>query len=522
MKRFRLGLLALLAFAAVAVGAHAAGINPTDLIAPDFVAGASALAGVPIFLGKVTIAEQITQFEQKRAASAGRMDSIMAKASDEGRTLDPTETEEYDTLKAELKAIDEHLVRLKEHEARAVSTATTVTKAAGTDPRQASAARGGAEAPNGFVTVSPNVEKGVPFIRYFKAMVNNQFNPRLALMEAEARKDWQDQTPQVAEALRQKAAVSANSSGSTGGGAELVYNQNLQGEFVELIRPLTIIGRLALRRVPFNVRLGSQTSGSTGYWVGAGKPIPVSRLGTSEVTLGMAKAAGLVVMTKELLRASSPGAEMLARDDLRDSIVEFLDEQFIAPDYAASANVSPASITNGVTPTAATGTALSHLRADVQTLLNSFITNQVPLNGLAWVMHPSTALAISNMQNALGQNEFPEMGITGGTFFGLPAIASENAIQVGSPVTGEGKLLVLLNAREVLLADDGAVDVEASSEASIQMLDNPTNASSDGTATTMVSMFQTDSVAVRAVRFINWAKRRSNVVQYVKDAAYVG
>ena len=36
----------------------------------------------------------------------------------------------------------------------------------------------------------------------------------------------------------------------------------------------------------------------------------------------------------------------------------------------------------------------------------------------------------------------------------------------------------------------------------------------------MVSMFQTDSVALKLVRAINWAKRRSNVVQYIKDAAY--
>ncbi len=63
-----------------------------------------------------TIAEQIASFEAKRQASAARMTEIMSKAAEEGRTLNEAETQEYDTIKAEIKAVDEHLVRLKDHE----------------------------------------------------------------------------------------------------------------------------------------------------------------------------------------------------------------------------------------------------------------------------------------------------------------------------------------------------------------------------------------------------------------------
>jgi HK97 family phage major capsid protein len=469
----------------------------------------------------MTTAEQISAFEAKRSASAGKMAEIMQKAAKEGRSLDDPEAQEYDGLKSEVKACDEHISRLKELEGLQVRTATPVQAKAVQTPESGAQARGGVQVPSGYVTVQPNVDKGIAFTRYVKAMVRAQFNPDLALMFAEKQASWREQTPQVLEAIRQKAAVSANAAGSAGGGSNLVYNANLAGEFIELVRPQTILGRLqGFRRVPFNIRVGSQSSGSTAYWVGEGKPIPISRLGTSEVTLGMAKAAGLVVLTKELMMSSEPAAEALVRDDLVKVNVKFIDEQFIQPDYAASANVSPASITNGVVPTAAGGTALTNVKQDVQTLIKAFITNNVPVTGLAWVMHPNLALAFTLMQNAVGQNEFPQMTLTGGTFYGLPAVASESAIQAGSPVTAEGQLLVLVNVNEILLADDGAVDVEASTEASIQMLDNPTNASSDGTATTMVSMFQTDSVALKLVRHINWAKRRSNIVQYIKDAAY--
>lgn len=468
-----------------------------------------------------TIAEQIAALEAKRAASSARREAIQSKAIEEGRTKDEAEKQEFAELTAEIGQIDDELKDLRVMEAQAVKSASPVSKAVQTDPAAASAARGGVEVPNGVITVKPNVDKGIAFTRYVKAMVRNNFNARLALMEVEENKTWREQTPQVIEALRQKANVAANAAGSSGGGSNLVYNQNLAGEFIDLVRPQTILGRLqGFRRVPFNIRVGSQSSGSTAYWVGEGKPVPVSRLGTSEVTLGMAKAAGLVVITKELMMSSEPSAEALVRDDLVKTNVKFIDEQFIQPDYAASANVSPASITNGVTPTAATGTALTNVKQDVNTLIKAFITNQVPVTGLAWVMHPNLALAFTLMQNAVGQNEFPQMTLTGGTFYGLPAVASESATQAGSPVTGEGQLLVLVNTNEILLADDGQVDVEASTEASIQMLDNPTNDVTTPTPTTMVSMFQTDSIALRAVRHINWAKRRSNVVQYIKDAAY--
>jgi hypothetical protein len=82
-------------------------------------------------------------------------------------------------------------------------------------------------------------------------------------------------------------------------------------------------------------------------------------------------------------------------------------------------------------------------------------------------------------------------------------------------------MIVFLNPREVFLADDGQVTIEISREASIQLLDNPTNASTGATvATTMVSMFQTQSEAIKAVRYVNWAKRRTNACAFIRNADY--
>lgn len=136
-------------------------------------------------------------------------------------------------------------------------------------------------------------------------------------------------------------------------------------------------------------------------------------------------------------------------------------------------------------------------------------------------MTPKTARAISLMITSLGTPLYPSMTPDGGTFMGYPVIVSQSAMMVGSPVSGEGHLMVLISPQNIAMADEGGITIDASEEASIEMLDNPTNQSTSGTvATSMVSMFQTDSVALRAIRHINWTKRRAFAVQFIKDAQY--
>jgi len=463
-----------------------------------------------------TIAEQIASFEAKRAASKARMDEIMSKAADEGRTLNEAETEEYDTVKAEVKAVDDHLVRLKEHEKQMIASAVEVIPAKSEGPDAAAKLRG----TTGIISVKPpRLEPGIKMARYAMALLRAKGNLNDALSLVQNNKAWMDSSPELAQVF--KAAVATGDTTTATWASELVYAQNLVTEFIEFLRPQTIIGKIPnLTKVPFNVRIAGQNAPSSAYWVGQGQPVPMSKLGTTAITLGIAKAAGLVAIDDELVRSSSPSAEMLVRNDLAKSIAQFLDQQFINPDIAAVANVSPASILNGVTAVPASGTTSADLRVDVQTLIDNWLAiNLDPSQGV-WVMPPTQALALSMMLNPLGQPLYPEINMLGGSLFGLPVVTSMSAKVVGSPVAGS--IIALINAPEILLADDGEVTISTSSEASIQMLDNPTNQSTDSTVpTTVVSMFQTNSLAIKAVRFINWAKKRALAAQFISGAAYV-
>lgn len=443
-----------------------------------------------------TIAEQIASFEATRVAKAARMTEIMNKAAEEGATLDAEQTEEYDGLEAEVKAIDAHLKRLDALE--------KANKAAAKPVEGVRSAETGSEVRGGVrVEVKGhNLPKGTAFTRYAIALARSKGN----LMQAqEIAKGWEDSTPEVSTVL--KAAVAAGTTTDPAWAAPLVEYQTMANEFIELLRPQTIIGRIdGLRRVPFNIKMPAQTAGASVGWVGEGRPKPVSRLAFDTMTLRFTKVAGIVVLTDELVRFSNPSAEAIVRQDLTASIAQFLDYDFVNPAKAAVADVSPASITNGVTPIAASGTSADALRADVRALFAAFLSANLSVAGSVWIMSATQALAISMLQNALGQPEFPGLTMNGGTFMGLPVVVSENI--------PEG-LIALVKANEILLADDGGVTLDASREASLQMDDAPAPG-----ATTLVSLWQNNMVGLRAERFINWQRRRPQAVGVITGADY--
>ncbi|NTS30676.1 phage major capsid protein [Phyllobacterium sp. BT25] len=462
-----------------------------------------------------TIAEQIASFEATRVAKSARMEELMNAAAEEGVTLDAEQTEEYDGLEAEVKSIDAHLVRLSALEKSNAAKAKPVEVK---DLQSGSDARGGAVP----AVAKSALPKGTAFTRYAIALARGKGN---LMQAAEVAKAWGD-TPEVETVL--KAAVAAGTTTDADWAKPLVEYQNMASEFVDLLRPQTIIGRIpGLRRVPFNIKIPRQTAGAAAQWVGEGKPKPVSELSFDQITLGFAKLAGIVVLTDELVRFSNPSAEALVRQDLINTIVQTMDKDFVDPAKAVSVGVSPASITNGVTPVVASGTDADAVRADVKALFAKFLAANMSLAGAVFVMTETQALGLALMQNPLGQPEFPGLainGTSGGTFFGLPVVLSENipaqAEVVGPPAIPAGSRIILAKASEILLADDGQVMLDVSREASLEMDSAPTNPVT--ASTVMVSLWQHNMVGIRAERFINWAKRRADVVQYITGANYGG
>jgi HK97 family phage major capsid protein/HK97 family phage prohead protease len=459
----------------------------------------------------MTILEQIEAFEKQRKSKFERMNDMMQKAADAGETLAPEANDEYDGLERELGGIDAHLKRLRELEARNVAQATPLDNV--TTIARASEARSSYPV----IRVKANVPPGTAFVRRLIAETRNVmgWDRRHPADIAKAEPAWHN-TPEVEMYLR--AAVDAGTTTHATWAAPLVEPTNLTSEFAEMLRMASIIGRIpGIRRVPFNIKVPRQTGSSTVNWIGETRVKPVSALVFDQITLTHTKVAGIVIISEELLRFSNPAAEEIIRNDLRDKITELVDHDFLDPTLAEQTGVRPASITNGVTPINASGTNADALRADLGDLLAEFLGDNMDLGSLVLVMKQDQAMRISLMVNTLGTPEFPGMTRDGGTLVGIPVIASQNIVDSGGSPT-DGSLIVAINARDILLADDGAVTVDASREASVQMDSSPDSPSTG--STNLVSLWQHNLVGLRAERMINFKKRRSTAVNYIQFAKY--
>jgi HK97 family phage major capsid protein len=456
----------------------------------------------------MTTQEQISSFENKRAANTARMTELMTKS--EGQTLDEAQREEYTTLEREVDSIDEHLPRLRKLEKTLMMSATPVTPT--TSSITASELRGGQTVP--VITVKANVPKGTAFTRFAMAMASAKGDSYQAITRA---KSWADSTPEVEKMVeatlnwQTKAAVAAGTTTDATWAGPLAPTQTAVNEFLELLRPRTLIGRVAgFRQVPFNTAVPSQTGGGTYSWVGQGNAKPVTSAAFATVTVPFAKAAGIIVLTEELVRLSTPSAEATVREEMIAGMGQFLDGQLVDPAVAAVANVNPASITNGAATAAASGATGAAARADLAARVATFTAANIPLDGAVWLMSDSTAFGLGLSLNALGQPLFPGVGREGGSIMGIPIVVSNNV----------GNRVILVHAPSILFADEGGVNIDVSREASIQMDSVPTNPS-DAT-TVLVSLWQRNLVGLRAERMITWIRARTAAVTYISAAAYNG
>lgn len=463
---------------------------------------------------KGTTMRTIKQMQERRDEIAARIKELNEGCGADFDTLGDDERAEFDALTKELSAVDVGIRRQWAVEV-AANGATAITPDVGNDPAAASGARRGiAREPK---QADVKVEKGIAFAQYVKYLGRAKGNPMHAL--AMAQRDGKRVDPRAALMLKASVEGGTVAGTPTAGnwGMELVGTEtSAVADFLEFLRPTTILGKFgqggvpSLNRVPFRVPLVGMTAGGTAYWVGEGKGKPLTKFGFSRNTLEPLTVAALTAVSNQLLADSSPAADPLIRNQLAAAVRETEDKTFIDPNVSASAGVSPASITNGVTPIPSSGNDAAGVRGDIKAVFGAFIAaNNAPTTGV-WVMSQQTALALSLMTNALGQTEDFAKNITmnGGSFGGLPVITSEYV-----PSDSTGAFVALVNAGQVYYGDDGEVMVATSEHASLEMVDNPQNDIITPAASAYsVSMFQTNSVAFRAERRIDWMRARDSAV----------
>ena len=447
-----------------------------------------------------TLQEQLAELQASKATKAARLGEIKATAEGEGRkSFTNEERAEFDSIRAELAQADDE-IRFKEAEIANSSAALPVSGKSYFEARQAPA------------VVRKDTDdkfKGQSFVRMVVAKALAAQNGVSAAAVADFR--YGKTNPRLVEWIK-AGEVAGGGTLSGEWGTELQRLDGLYtGDFIEFLHAATLFDRLPLRTVPANVTVKGQDGAATGYWVGESQPIPVSAQDFSTVNLRPLKVAALAVITNELIRDSSPSAEMLVRDALVAASAQRVDATFFST-TAASSNVSPAGLLNGLTAGTSAGTSAANLRADIAGLYAGFLSDK-NATGLVFCMTPTLAKQISLMMTDLGQPEFTGMSGGNPTLHGDPVYAGDNV--------GAGDF-ILMKPSDIYRIGDSGIQVSVSREAAIEMSSAPNNEGFGPTAAgeAIVSMFQTENTAIKIVRSINYAKRRTGAVRYIGDADY--
>ena len=411
------------------------------------------------------------------------MQAALSKSAEAGTTPDETTEAEIQAIEKDIAALNVNIERTKKQIAAAEEAAATATPAAGQTEAQAKAtAEGKKEVPR--IQVESNLPKGIGFAQYARAKLAAALEAKKGHYIAPV-----DMAKQLGFGDEVQDLVTKATLGTTtdaGFAASLVTENRLVGEFVDMLRAATVFDQLTgFRNVPFNSKIPSQLTGGTASWVGEAAPKPLTNPTYGEVEIKEHKLAAITVYTQELMRRSDPAVDILVRDDLIEASKTLIDNTFL--DAGAATAVRPAGVLNGVTATANTGTTAANYEADLLALVNSFVTANLSLDGAYFIMSETRAAQISLLRDALGRSYFEGMALRGTrTLMGIPVITSQTV----------GDKIILVKTSEILLAQDGGVDVSYSDQATLV----------DGGTTH--HLWQENKFAVRVEKFITWAKRR--------------
>jgi HK97 family phage major capsid protein len=452
-----------------------------------------------------SITEQILALESTREAKQKELNETVQKSLDEGRSMDAAEREQFDTLESEIKSLDGDLDRMRRLERAQKASARPVDDdAAQVVQRSVTDVR-----PNAVrVEREPKLEKGIAFARYARVKLLAQIDRTPIENVVKSMYPGDERLLRIV-----KAPVSAASTLDAEWAANMINEGSAFADFVEFLRPRTVLGQVSglLRTLPFDTPVLVQNSGAVGAWVKDGDAKPVSQWSYSRVKLAPLTVAAITAVTKKLLMRASPAADALFRDELARAVGATIDSTFIDPDVQAVADESPGSILNGVvglTPSGNPGVA--GVRCDIETLLNQHNDANLSFDGLFWLMSGRNAIALSQMTNEIGNLAYPTVTPTGGTLAGFPVYVTNYA-----PTDSDGSLIALVKGSEIYLGDEGGIDVAMSDQASLVMDSAPSMDSVTPTAAQVVSMFQTNSVAMRVERFLNWQRRRAAAVAWM-------
>ena len=271
-------------------------------------------------------------------------------------------------------------------------------------------------------------------------------------------------------------ALAAHRNGSSGFIATL---QNLQGFD-------TIVG--SMQRGVMNSNLMVSTAILTGATGSEGAWKPMTQGVFRNDTLPISKVHALALFTEEIIRFAGTSVVGIANRQLQNAANAATTLNFVTQIIADT------------TPVASSDSGLPGMLVDVQLAIDGVGTGGD--SKLFWLMNADNAKALTFMPTANGARAYPEMSPTGGEFYSIPVIVSD---QVGTNI-------ILLDANG-FVGDPGFAILETFTQGDIKQWDE----GSPGDAETLTSLWQTNSRAILAERWFGFKQIRDDAVYVIES-----
>lgn len=295
------------------------------------------------------------------------------------------------------------------------------------------------------------------------------------------------------------AEVLKDALGAVTTGDEGYSARQVQRDFVSLVYPQTILGRLPkVRKVPFDLVTLQQLTRSQGYWVKESENTPIT-LPTLQRLAGLQpyKLGAIIIATKESVRFEM--SEEWISKDLSQALVSGVDSAFIDPSNAGEPEEKPASVTNNAISIPATADPVEDFKAAIKAYNGSLLS-------AAWVMHPDVAANL-----ALRGEPFNKLTVLGGEVIGITVVTSESV-----PNDSNGSFITLLDQSAIQISGDESARLRKSGEAMVNMVSDPENDEPK-----LVSLFQTNSLGFQGLIYTSWRNvRQAGSVIVIEGASY--
>ncbi len=264
-------------------------------------------------------------------------------------------------------------------------------------------------------------------------------------------------------------------------------------DLLELSARKSLLGQInavsPFRRVPFNMHVLSITTGSSAGFVADGNPIGINSVDLTPLRLVVKKIGAICPLTSESAKSFDASSAISA--DLTRAIAIGESQKFFSQD--AETADSPAGILSG-SPVQPTSNYLGAIPAeDIDLLVEAF---QGDLSTAVLLTSSLNGYRLNKPHNATNPQQFLDTGSNGGDVAGIRHITN--------PAIPNDKIALIDPAR-IVLAQGSGVEIDVASYGSLAV----TNSVGE---INQISLMQTNTMAYRIVREINWKASSDAVV----------